>query len=102
MKEGKDYELVPVEDEKGNQQAWHVRILEGDFVETIVSLGNIAFDGENDCLKFNFMIQSSPDPDLTEENLDLQENMADILEDILEVAIEDGSVVYGDPEQSED
>lgn len=102
MKEGEDYELVPVEGEDANEQAWHVRILKGDFVETIVSLGNIAFDGENDCLKFNFMIESSPDSELSEENVNLQENMADILEDILEVAIEDGAVVYGEPEKSED
>lgn len=100
MKEGKDYELVPTLED--NQQGWDVRILEGDFVETVFRIGNIAFDGEEGCLNFNFVIQSTPDGDLTEEHPDLQNCVADILEDILDAASKDGSLVYGDPEENED
>lgn len=58
-REGIDYDLVPAADDgEGNKQAWDVRFTEGDFVETVIRYGNIAF--ENDCLKFNFVIQSSP------------------------------------------
>jgi hypothetical protein len=96
-REGIDYDLVPADDGDGNKQAWDVRFTEGDFVETVIRYGNIAF--ENDCLKFNFVIQSSPDGDLTEENVDLQEFAADVLESILEEAAKDGSLVYGNPEE---
>jgi hypothetical protein len=96
-KESVDYELVPASDGGGNKQAWDVRFIEGDFVETVIRYGNIAF--ENDCLKFNFMIQSSPDGDLTEEDTNLQDFAADVLEDILEAASQDGSLVYGKPEE---
>ena len=99
-KEGVDYELVPCSDGEGNKQAWDVRFIEGDFVETIIRYGNIAF--ENDCLKFNFMIQSSPDGDLIEDNVDLQNFAADVLESILETAAENGSLQYGDEKQNED
>jgi len=92
------YELIPADDE--NTQAWDVRFLEGPFVETVIRYGNIAF--EEDCLKFNFMIQSTPDSTLDEDNVDLQNFAADVLESILEGAAADGSLVYGDPEENED
>ena len=92
------YELIPADDE--NTQAWDVRFLEGPFVETVIRYGNIAF--EEDCLKFNFMIQSTPDGSLTEDDLDLQNFAADVLESILESAAADGSLVYGDPDKDED
>ena len=50
-------------------------------------------------LKFNFVIQSSPDGDLTEEDTNLQDFAADVLESILEEAAKDGSLVYGNPEE---
>ena len=45
------------------------------------------------------MIQSSPDGDLTEDDVALQEFAADVLESILEEAAKDGSLVYGNPEE---
>lgn len=99
--EGKEYELI-APDGSENQQAWDVRLLEGPHPETVIRYGNIAFDADNDCLKFNFVIQSSPDDSLTEEDEDLQMFAADVLEDILERAADDGSLVYGNPEKSED
>lgn len=85
------YSLVPVE-ESHNSQAWSVRLLEGPHPETVVRLGNIAFNPDDDCLNFSFMIESSPDGDLTEDNPELQEFVGEVLEDILEKAIEDGSL----------
>jgi len=100
--EGVDYQLVPsVEAE--NDQAWDVRILDGDFVESVLRFGNIAFDGENDCLKFNFMLVSSPDGDLNEDNEELQNFAANILSSVLEEAAAAGSLLLGKPEdESED
>ena len=84
-----DYELIPVEDHP-NEQAWQIRILRGEFVETILRFGNIAFNETKQCLNFNFFIVSSPDPDLTVKNKDLQEFAARILEDVLDIAHKQG------------
>lgn len=92
VSEDVDYKLVPVED-SSNEQAWEVRILRGEFTETVIRYGNVAFDGNRDCLTFNFMVSFSPDGDLTSENVDLQEHAADILEDILEKAHSEGWLV---------
>jgi len=92
--EGIDYELVPVEDNP-NSQAWHIRILKGDFTETVISMGNVALadDADEPYLKFNFSIITTPDSTLTEEDISLQDYAATILEDIMERGIADGSVV---------
>jgi hypothetical protein len=98
INEGIHYELVPADD--NNTQAWDVRFLEGPFTETVIRFGNIAFD--DDCLKFNFVIQSTPDSTLDVDDVDLQNFAADVLESILEAAAADGSLVYGDPNNDED
>ena len=87
MKENKDYELTPSD----TDDAWHVRILTGDYVETVVKFGSISFNEVADHLSFNFTIVSSPDI-ITEDDKNLQEYCARILEDIIEKGIEDGSV----------
>ena len=90
--EGTDYELVPV-GESSNEQAWHVRILTGDFVETVVVYGNIKFDGVDDILRYNFSIVYSPMEGLTSENSsELQLQVTVILQNILEVAHSEGTL----------
>ena len=39
MQENKDYELIP---SSTDSTVWHVRILSGDFTETVVKFGSIA------------------------------------------------------------
>ena len=97
--EGQDYALAPAS-AADNDQAWDVRILEGDFAETVIRFGNIAFDGENDCLTFNFVIVSTPYDNLTTESAELQNRAADILASLLEEAAASGSLVLGDPEET--
>lgn len=92
VSEGKDYELTPSEG-SDNDQAWDVRILRGDFAETVVRFGNIRFDDEKDCLLFNYVIQYTPDETLTEEREDLIMHVGDILESVLENAIAEGSLL---------
>ena len=99
LQEGVDYQLVPAA-EAENDQAWDVRILEGDFVESVIRFGNIAFDGEKDCLNFNFMLISSPNSNLNEDNEELQNRAADILASVLEEAAVAGSLVLVDPEET--
>ena len=82
--ESKDYELIPLEDDA---ESWGVRILTGEFSETIIKYGNVGFEGEGDdmMMKFNFDIISTPDEDLeVETNIELQELARDILFTIFE------------------
>ena len=93
MKENDDYELIPLED---NPDAWGVRIKSGDFVETVVCYGAIGFNKIKDNLTFSFEVISSPDSELTPENVELQEHCTKILEAIIVSGIEDGSVQLED------
>jgi hypothetical protein len=93
VSEGIDYILIPV-DYVDNEAAWDVRILRGEFTETVIRYGTIRFDGERDCLTFDFRVVTTPHFDLDSSNVDLQEFAADIMEDILERGIRDGWV-YG-------
>lgn len=81
-----DYELIPCDD-VGNEQAWDVRILRGDFIESVIRFGNLKVNEEQGCLNFNFLVVSSPDADVTEDNIELQEYAGVVLESILENAI---------------
>jgi hypothetical protein len=94
VSEGVDYELIPVAVD--NEQAWDIRILRGDFPETVLRYGKIKFDGIRECLTYNFTVISSPDDELTSDNIDLQELSGDILEDILERAHSEGWMVLGE------
>lgn len=94
--EGVHYELIPSDE---HEQAWNVRILEGDFVETVLQYGAISFnkvrEGE---MNFNFSIVSTPDQDLEVSNLDLQEEAGDILQSVIAQAISDGSLMTREEE----
>jgi hypothetical protein len=82
MKQNEDYELIP-----GEGENWDIRILTGEFVETVLNFSKLRVteDGEN--LSFNFDIVSSPDPLLkADENVDLQNTAGMILSNILEEA----------------
>jgi hypothetical protein len=96
LKEGIDYELIPAKD-SDNDQAWDIRILEGDYVETVIRFGNIKLDGESGCLNFNFVIQSTPNNNLDESDVDFQNYVADILENILIEAAKHDSIQLGKP-----
>ena len=78
FKENKEFELIP-----GADDHWHIRIKEGEFIESVISFGNIAIDEQKDALNFDFTLHSSPDPDLTPENTDLQRFVGKILESIM-------------------
>jgi len=87
-----DYKLIPVDYD--NSQAWEVRILRGTFTETVIRFGNVSLDGrgEDTCLKFNFMVSSSPDENAIPENIELQELASKILTDIIERNILTGNL----------
>lgn len=87
-----DYELIPC-DEIENEQAWDIRVLRGEFVETVLRFGNISFNPVDDCLNFNFLVISSPNETATTENESLQIFAGDILQSVLEIAIENESLM---------
>lgn len=82
MKENEDYELIP-----GNGENWDVRILLGDFTETVVNFKELKVSEDAKHLTFNFEIVSTPDPDLTEESEELQQHVGSVLGDILENSV---------------
>jgi hypothetical protein len=83
--ENKDYQFIPVNRE--GQESWDIRILEGEFVETVFYFDKlqVAEDGEH--MKFNFHIVSTPNPDLTVNEEGLQQYVGMVLYNILENAI---------------
>lgn len=91
--EGVDYEFIPLED---HADAWGVRIHAGYFVETVIQYAAVSFNGENDTLNFSFKVHSSPDPQATQDNLELQSVASDILSAILEKGVYDGTVKVTD------
>ena len=95
-KENETYVLVPGGD---GDQHWLVRFLEGPFAETVIQFGSISVNEEaQDSMSFNFFVESSPDTELTSENVDLQLWAGDVLQEILREAIETGSAVMKEKE----
>jgi hypothetical protein len=93
MKENEDYVLIPAKGVDDNDQAWDVRILTGEFNETVIRFGNVQIDGKNDQLRFNFMVILAPSDYITEDNEELQGTAASILEDLLVRSIEGGTAI---------
>lgn len=83
LKENVDYELIPSEGEN-----WDVRLLTGEFTETVIQYKELRVSETEEHLKFNFEIVSSPDLGLTDEEYALQKRVGDVLYSILETAAE--------------
>ena len=77
-KENEQYQLIP-----GDQNYWKVRILEGDFIECVVTYGKISFDEQNHTVKFDFTLDYTPDTDVTSEDPELQKVVGYILHSIM-------------------
>lgn len=96
LKENIDYQLVPAPD---HDQDWAVRVLTGDYVETVLKYGAIGFNEEEEGLMtFNFEVVESPDTDLTAADEDLQEYAGDLLQQIIKQAIEEGTLITKEKE----
>ena len=59
----------------------------------VLRFGNISFNEENDCLNFNFLVVSSPNSSATEENEALQTFAGDVLQSVLEDAINNDALL---------
>lgn len=89
--ENKDYQLVPADGD-----LWRVRFLTGDYPETVIEYGKITIKGENEngeldeeqsYMTFDFNLINSPDENVTEDTIELQQQAADTLLAIIESAI---------------
>lgn len=87
----KDYELIP---DSNNIDDWNVRILSGNYVETVLKYGAISINEQGkDVMTFNFDVISSPDSELTVDNIELQEYAGDLLQAIIRDGIDTDSVI---------
>lgn len=85
MKENQDYEYIPG---GGDDDNWHIRILTGEYIETVFQFGTLTVDENNEALTFSLDIISTPDPDLTVDNIEFQQYCGKILSQVLEAAID--------------
>ena len=90
LKENKHYEIIP---DKGDDQAWNVRILSGTFTETVLKYGVVKFNGKKKDMTFNFDIVYTPDTELTVSDLKLQEFAGIMLEQIMSQGFSNGEVI---------
>ena len=95
--ENTDYQLIPSEE---NEEAWNVRVLEGDYSESVFKINSIRIDDKtfsSPRLSFEYDIVSTPDAGLQVENnekLDLF--IGDLIVSIIESAIERDEAVLKD------
>tara|TARA_B100001121_G_C18237421_1_gene411088 strand:+ start:59 stop:364 length:306 start_codon:yes stop_codon:yes gene_type:complete len=90
LQENKHYEIIP---DKGDDQAWNVRILSGAFTETVLRYGVVKFNGKKKDMTFNFDIVYTPDTELKVSNKKLQEFAGIMLEQIMAQGIRDNEVI---------
>lgn len=84
FQENKQYELVP-----GDNDQWHIRIKEGDFIECVIEFGKISIKENSDMINFNFILHYTPDSSITVEDKELQRYAGRILESILFTTLEE-------------
>ena len=85
MKENVNYQLVP---DDNDNDTWKIRILEGEYIETVFQFGALELKEGSDQLSFNFTVLYSPDDSITSENTDLQKYAGSVLSSILERALD--------------
>lgn len=76
-----DWEMIP-----GEGTHWDIRLLTGDYTETVLRFTAIKISDDEEYMNFNFDVVSSPDPDLTDEDVKLQEYAGHVMSSILEEA----------------
>lgn len=82
MIENVDYELIP-----GDNDHWNIRILTGDYVESVFNYGAIKVTESGEELSYDVTLVESPDPDLSVEDEEFQQYTGNILISIIESSI---------------
>lgn len=78
FEENVQYELIP-----GDNDHWHIRIKEGEFIESVISFGKISMEEDSPIVSFDLTLHTSPDKDLYSDNIDLQKYAGKILESVI-------------------
>lgn len=78
FEENVQYELIP-----GDNDHWHIRIKEGEFIESVISFGKISIEEDSPIISFDLTVEYSPDEELISDNIDLQKYAGKILESII-------------------
>ena len=78
FEENVQYQLIP-----GDNDHWHIRIKEGEFIESVISFGKISLEEDSPIVSFDLTLHSSPDEDLKSDNIDLQKYAGKILESVI-------------------
>ena len=82
-----DYSLEPVVVD--GTDAWNVNLLRSPYNNTVIRYNNVKVDGEQGRITFNFDVIDTPDSSVYNiDNVELQNFVGEILEDILEAAID--------------
>jgi hypothetical protein len=82
MIENQDYELVPNEND-----GWDIKLLTGDFAETIFNFGAIKVADDGETMKYSADIVYSPVDENYDENLEWHQLTGSILLSIMEQMI---------------
>ena len=83
FEENTQFEMTP-----GDNDHWNIRILEGEYVESVIKFGKIKV-GEDDMLHFNFTLVSTPHEGLSVDDNDFQRYAGKILESIMMTNLKD-------------
>lgn len=83
-KQNEQYQLIP-----GDDNYWKVRILEGEFVETVLEFGSVKFDDQHLMVKFDFTVVYTPDSSISSDTPELQKVASKILHSILVGILDD-------------
>lgn len=89
--ENLDYKLEPVVVE--GSDAWNVKLLRAPFDGVTIRYNNVRINGEDNTINFSFDVVDTEEPSVYNvDNVDLQTFVGEVLGDILEAAIETGSI----------
>lgn len=83
MQENEDYELVV-----GDDDHWNIRIIKGEFTETIYRYGTVKVSEDGEHLKYDADVIFSPDEELNEDNEDFQKLTGEILLSVIQSSID--------------
>jgi hypothetical protein len=78
FEENVQYQLIP-----GDNDHWHIRIKEGEFIESVISFGKISLEEDSPIVSFDLTLHSSPDEDLKSDNIELQRYAGKVLESVI-------------------
>jgi hypothetical protein len=89
--ENLDYKLIPAVVD--GTDAWNVNLLRAPYENVTIRYNNVRIDGENQSISFSFdVVDTGEETVYNSDHVALQEFAGEVLGDILDAAIESGSL----------